>query len=98
MAAPIVKSGLVIAFSKICGLQRREICPAKVLSLYSLLEGFRPESLSCIDSLPFSILLFFVSVIKRLTFYNIFTQIKGIIVFEGQISITYVKMTKKFQF
>ena len=54
-AAPIVKSGLVIAFSKIGGLHRREICAAKVLPLHSLLEGFRPESLSCIDSLNHSL-------------------------------------------
>ena len=54
-AAPIVKSGLIIAFSKICGLHRREICAAKVLSLHSLLERFRAESFSCLESLNHSL-------------------------------------------
>ena len=54
-AAPIVKSGLVIALSKICSLHRREIDEAKVLSLHSLLEGFRAEFLSSLESLNHSV-------------------------------------------
>ena len=54
-AAHIVISGLLIALPKMCILHWREICSLQVLSLHSLLEGFRTESLLCIDSLNHSL-------------------------------------------
>ena len=48
-------SGLLIAFSKICSLHRREISSLHVLSLHSPHEGFRAKSLSYFESLNHSI-------------------------------------------
>ena len=55
LGVPIVISGFLIAFSKICSLHRREISSLHVLSLHSPHECFRAKSPSFLESLNHSL-------------------------------------------
>ena len=89
LGVPIVISGFLIAFSKICSLHRREISSLHVLSLHSPHEGFRAKSPSYLKSLNHSLV---TDERKKWTIIKAYTNHLGVPIVISALLIAFSKI------